>query len=356
MKKLKVAVIFGGCAEEHLVSCKSAYNIITHMNMEKYEVTTIGITKDGRWMHYTGPADKIIDDNWIEECWCTPAYIVPDRSVHGYVEIVDGKAVNNYIDVVFPVLHGKYGEDGTIQGLLEMAQIPYVGCNLYSSVLCIDKDLAHQHAKNAGVKVTKSVVLMSYEKIEKVEKTVSDFHYPLFVKPASSGSSFGVTKVDKREELENAVEEARKHDNKIIIEEGVSGCEVGCAVLGKEDKLKVGEVDQIELSHGFFRIHQEKKPEESSENSVINVPAHLDDKVVAKIKEQAKIIYNALGCSGIARVDMFLTPENEVVFNEVNSMPGFTVYSRYPRMMEAAGISVSDVVDKIIGLAVEGEK
>lgn len=351
MKQIKVAILFGGCSEEYKISLKSAQNIITNIDKLKYEVIMIGITQDGKWLRYEGHIDRICNDTWNDKRWCTTVIMAPNRDINGIIEIKDGKTFVIKIDVVFPVLHGKYGEDGSIQGLFELANITYVGCKMCSSVLCMDKNVAHQNVKNAGVKVTRSIAMYDYEMIDNKLAQINTLKYPLFVKPAGSGSSFGVTKVYSESELTPAVCEARKYDNKIIIEEGIEGCEVGCAVLGVGNYLTVGEVDQIELSHGFFRIHQEENPEIASENSTIHVPALLEAKITTQIKESAKIIYSSLGCTGLARVDMFLTPENEILFNEVNSMPGFTSYSRYPRMMEAAGISISEIIDTVIGFA-----
>ncbi len=351
MKQIKVAILFGGCSEEYKISLKSAENIINNIDKLKYEVIMIGITQDGQWLKYEGPVDMISTDTWNDKTWCTPVIMAPNRDIHGIIEIKDGKTFVTKIDVAFPVLHGKYGEDGSIQGLFELATIPYVGCKMCSSVLCMDKNVAHENVKNSGIKVTRSIAIYDYENIDSKLGQINTLRYPLFVKPAGSGSSFGVTKVYYESELTSAVTDARKYDNKIIIEEGIEGCEVGCAVFGVGNDLTVGEVDQIELSHGFFRIHQEDKPEIASENSTIYVPALLEESITKQIKESAKIIYSALGCTGLARVDMFLTPENEILFNEVNSMPGFTSYSRYPRMMEAAGISISEIIDKVIELA-----
>lgn len=336
-KKKKVAVLFGGKSEEHDIALKSAYNIIKNMDLLKYELVLIGITKQGEWMLYQGPAELLPGDHWIDAAKC---------------EMIQTEDLKNMgIDIVFPVLHGKYGEDGTIQGLLETLGLPYVGCRVDSSVLCMNKDLAQIVVRHAGIGVTASVILHSYEALEDKQEEYNKLQYPLFVKPADSGSSFGVTKVYEEAGLVSAVEEARRFSKRVLIEEGVEGCEVGCAILGSDGKLLVGEVDQIELDHGFFRIHQEENPEVKSDNSVIHVPAKLEETVMQKIKKTAKHIYCVLECTGLARVDMFLTPDQEVIFNEVNSMPGFTSYSRYPRMMEAAGIGMPEIIDRVIELA-----
>lgn len=354
MSQLKVAVIFGGVSQEHDISCKSAANIISHMDRETYEVIMIGITKEGSWLRYHGPAELIPEDKWINDMWCKPVALVPNRDIHGIISL-DGEATVEKIDVIFPALHGKYGEDGCIQGLFELAGIPYVGCKVPASVLCMDKDVAHRTVKQAGVCVTDSVVLYDFENIEAKRASIERMSYPLFVKPASLGSSFGVTMVNYADELDQAIEEAFAYDHKIIVEQGVAGYEVGCSILGNGETLQLGDIDKIDLTHGFFRIHQEKDPEKRSENSSIEVPADCGLQLTVKIKETAKKIYKALGCSGLARVDMFVTPYEKVLFNEVNSMPGFTSYSRYPRMMKSAGISMKEVIDQSIVLALEPE-
>ena len=244
------------------------------------------------------------------------------------------------------MIHGKFGEDGTIQGLLELSGIPYVGCDIQSSVICMDKSLAYMVVKNAGIKVPGFRVLQKGDNLE--AETLS---YPVFVKPARSGSSFGVNKVCRAEELQAAVTEAGKYDCKILVEEAVSGSEVGCAILGNENALMAGEVDQIELRHGFFKIHQEAQPEKGSENAVIRVPAVLPDEVRERIQKTAMKIYRILGCRGLARIDLFLREDGCIVLNEVNTMPGFTSYSRYPRMMTAAGFTLTEILDRLIELS-----
>ncbi|MCO7125048.1 D-alanine--D-alanine ligase [Sporolactobacillus shoreicorticis] len=352
MKKATVGILFGGNSAEYKISLKSAYSIITSLNTEKYEPVLIGITKEGSWKRYTGSADTIPEDTWNGQN-CVPASILPDKSFHGLIEQRDGQLVCTHLDAVFPVLHGKNGEDGTIQGLLELSGIPYVGCNVLSSSIGMDKDISHHIVKDAGFRVPETVSITGKVSEEQLKKIGNGLGYPLFVKPANGGSSFGVTKVENSANLLAAVADAQKYDNKICIEEAIVGCEVGCSLLGKGDDLTVGEVDQIVLSHGFFRIHQESHPETDSENSTVRVPADVSSDIQKRIKETAKAIYSVLGCTGLARIDMFLTPDHEVVFNEINTMPGFTSYSRYPRMMKAAGISLSQVTDAAIQLALQ---
>jgi D-alanine--(R)-lactate ligase len=250
------------------------------------------------------------------------------------------------LDLVLPVLHGKLGEDGAMQGLLELSGIPYAGCDVQSSAVCMDKSLAYTVAGSAGIATPKFWTVTAEENIDPDLPT-----YPVFVKPARSGSSFGVSKVSRTEDLPSAVETAREYDSKVLIEAAVAGSEVGCAVLGNDRELLIGEVDRISLSHGFFRIHQEIEPESGSENSTPIVPADISPEARSLVQQTAKAVYRALGCSGLARVDMFLKEDGTVVLNEVNTLPGMTSYSRYPRMMAAAGLPLAEVIDRIVSLA-----
>lgn len=344
MNRLKIAVLFGGCSEEHDVSVKSAREVADNINLDKYEPVYIGITRSGDWLLCDGPRFGWENDN------CRTVVISPSRKTHGLLLINEGKCETLYLDAAFPVLHGKTGEDGAMQGLLELSGIPYAGCDVQSSALCMDKSLAYILTKNAGIATPEFMVFNREETID-----LNSLKYPVFVKPARSGSSFGVTRVNCEEEISIAVDSAKRYDSKIIIEQAVSGCEVGCAVLGNSPDLITGEVDQINLSHGFFRIHQENSPETGSENSKITVPASLLLEKRRQIQETSKKIYTALGCRGLARVDMFLRENGQIVLNEVNTLPGFTSYSRYPRMMAAAGITLPEIIDRCITLALKGD-
>ena len=345
MDRLKIAIIFGGCSEEHLISVKSAREVAKNLDIEKYEPFYIGITKDGDWKLCQSP-----DPNWESES-CRPAMLSPDRSVHGLLVLEQGHYKTIRLDMVFPVLHGKLGEDGAIQGLLELSGIPYVGCDVQSSALCMDKSLAYIVARNAGIATPNFWTVAANENIDADRIT-----YPVFVKPARSGSSFGVSKVCRKEELLRAMETAREYDSKVLIEEAIVGSEVGCAILGDDTSLIVGEVDQVCLSQGFFRIHQESEPENGSENSIVIVPADISAEKRLLVQETAKTIYRALGCRGLSRVDMFLKEDGTVILNEVNTLPGMTSYSRYPRMMTAAGLPFAEVIDRIVSVTLIGER
>ncbi|WP_410641253.1 D-alanine--(R)-lactate ligase [Amycolatopsis sp. lyj-346] len=340
MDRLKVGIVFGGCSEEHPVSVKSAREVARHLDAGKYEPFWIGITKSGAWKLCDGP----------EENWETGRTVVlsPDRSVPGLLVLEDGKYETIGLDVVLPVLHGKLGEDGAMQGLLELSGIPYAGCDVPSSALCMDKSLAYVVAGSAGIATPNFRTASAGE-------DVGGLTYPVFVKPARSGSSFGVGKVSTEDELAAAIGAAAQYDSKVLIEEAVAGSEVGCAVLGNGAELFAGEVDRIALSHGFFRIHQEDAPESGSENSTPIVPADVPAETRARVQETAKAIYRALGCRGLARVDMFLKEDGTVVLNEVNTLPGLTSYSRYPRMMAAAGVPLPELLDRLVSLALTGK-
>lgn len=341
MHRLRLGVLFGGACEEHPISVKSAREVAMHLDDEKYEVTWIGITRSGRWTLCEGPSP-----DW--ECGYRPVVLSPDASAPGLIILDADGSQRRPLDVVLPVLHGRYGEDGAIQGLLELSGVPYVGCAVASSAVCMDKSLAYALAAQAGIATPPHRVLAATDAIDPAA-----LDYPVFVKPARSGSSFGVTKVSRADDLRTAIAVARSYDPKVLIEDAVCGSEIGCAVLGERFGVITGELDRVHLAGGFFRIHQEDSPETGSENATFIVPADIDDKARRRVVDTAKVIYRALGCAGLARVDMFLT-DTGVVLNEVNTMPGLTSYSRYPRMMAAAGLSLGEVLDRLISLATSG--
>lgn len=344
MLRLRVGILFGGSSEEHPISVKSAQEVAKNLDTQRYEPLWIGITESGAW--------KLCDDpgpQW-EDGTCRPAVLSPDRSVHGLLVLDQDAYEMIRLDVVLPVLHGRFGEDGATQGLLELAGIPYAGCDVQSSALCMDKALTYVVARSAGVATPNHWVVAADDELHP-----DRLPYPVFVKPARSGSSFGVSKVERAEDLPSAIKAARQYDTKVLIEEVVVGREVGCAIIGDRSDPLVGEVDRIALSHGFFRIHQEPEPERDSENSTAIVPADISAEARALVQKTAKTLYRALGCSGLARVDMFLVDDETVVLNEVNTLPGMTSYSRYPRMMAAAGLPLSVVLDQVISLALQGK-
>lgn len=348
-EKKKIGILFGGCSTEYEVSLQSAFSVITHMDMGKYTPVLIGLEKkSGTWYWYQGNAEHILDDTWFLQKKCIPVFPSTDRSLHGFYYLEDGSLHSLILDAVFPVLHGKNGEDGTVQGLLKLAGIPVIGCDILSSAVGMDKEMAHQVVSAAGIKVPKSVVFHKDTPEEKIKSAAAALMYPVFVKPDRSGSSFGITKVTGEENLLPAVEKAFEHDNLVLLEENIPGFEVGCAVLGCNN-LIVGEIDEIELSEGFFDYTEKY----TMKTSKIHVPARISKEKARELKEAAKKIYRLLHCSFFARVDMFLTPDGEIYFNEVNTIPGFTVHSRYPNMMKEAGISFDKVIDMLLEMREE---
>ena len=339
MSALELGILFGGIGEEHDVSVKSAREVARSLDPDRYRPHWIGITRDGAWLLCDGP-----DGDWAGP-GSRPAIISPDRGVHGLVVPTQDGVHTVRLDLVLPVLHGRLGEDGAVQGLLELAGIPYAGCDVAGSAACMDKALAYTLARAAAIATPDFLVVADGEEVDPAALT-----YPVFVKPARSGSSFGVSKVAGPEEVGAAVAIAREYDAKVLVEGAVAGSEIGCAVLGDGADLLVGEVDRVALSHGFFRIHQEATPESGSENATFVVPADIPTADRRRVQEVAVAVYRALGCSGLARVDLFLTPGGEVVLNEVNTMPGLTSYSRYPRMMAAAGLPLPAVLDRLVDL------
>ena len=349
MKKT-VAVIFGGYSPEYGVSLVSAYSIINAINRDKYDVFMIGISREGKWYSFTGDTEDIRSDKWISDERCLRRAIISPSRGEGILECENGCARLRPVDVVFPVLHGKHGEDGTVQGLCELAGIPVVGSGSASSALCMDKDRAHRLVSLHGIRHPKSICFEHVPEENALLNAAGKLQLPLFVKPVKAGSSYGISKVEHSSELLKAVETALIYDDAVIIEENVEGFEAGCAVIGNHD-LITGRIDEIELAGGFFDYDEKY----TLKTSKIHMPARIDKETEQRLQDAAKIIYRALGCRGYARVDMFLTKQREIVFNEVNTIPGFTPFSRFPNMMKGVGVNFEELVDKLIQLSYRGE-
>lgn len=308
MKKSKIAVIFGGCSTEYEVSLQSAYSVLKKLGAEKYEVIPVGITREGKWFHYTGEYERIADNSWWEDIeHLFPAVFPTNRGAGGFIEFHDEKIRNVGVDIAFPVLHGKNGEDGSVQGLFQLSGIPVVGCSVLSSALCMDKTRAHRLVSASGIAVPESLTFTRSSMDAALHDVMAKFHFPLFVKPVRSGSSFGISKVHSADELQKAMISAFEHDSEVLVEENIDGFEVGCAVMGT-DNLTVGRVDEIELSGGFFDYTEKY----TLKTSRIYMPARITPAEEERIQKTAKLIYRTLGCSGFARVDMFYTPEKRI--------------------------------------------
>ena len=340
-----ILFLFGGVSSEYAVSLESAQAVLTHLDQSKFRPLMVGITKDGQWLHYTGAVDAIGADRW-QNADCVPCTLVLHRGARQLL-LLDGTGATRSFDAAFPVMHGKNGEDGTLQGLLELAGVPIVGCGTLASALAMDKDRAHKLAACAGVDIPRGMVFSRGAAPDDWNAAAEELGYPLFVKPVRAGSSFGITRVTAPSQLAAALEEAWRHDREALLEEAVPGFEVGCAVLGTKT-LTVGAVDQVSLSQGFFDYEEKYTLKTAS----IHCPAPILPEEAARIQAAAKVVYRALDLKGFARVDFFLTPGGRVVFNEVNTIPGFTAHSRYPAMMAGVGLDFSALLDRLIGLAV----
>lgn len=348
MKKQTVMVLFGGRSPEHGISLQSAATVLENLDTEKYRPVAVGITREGRWYRFTGSWDAIREDRWSQGA-CTPAILSPDRGDRGLLLLEEGGFWRLPVDVALPMLHGCLGEDGTVQGLIQLAGIPLAGCGVLASALGMDKEMARKAAAAAGVAVPRCHTLGREEAASQAPALARRLGYPVFVKPARAGSSLGVRRVEEEGQLAPALEEALRYDSRVLLEEAVPGFEVGCAIAGT-GALTLGAVDEIHLAGGLLDHGEKYHPV----TSVTRAPARLPEEVTARIKEAAVAVYRALDCAGFARVDLFLTPDQRVLFHEVNTIPGFTPHSRYPAMMAAAGISIPEVLDLVISSATEG--
>ena len=340
-----ILILFGGCSSEYGVSLQSAHGVLQHLDREKYRPLPVGITRTGRWLYCPGEPDRVPGGDW--QASGVPCTLRLDRGQAALL-LLDGSGQELPFDGAFPILHGKNGEDGTVQGLLELAGVPITGCGTLSSALCMDKHRAHQLAALAGVRVPRGRVFTKDASPAEVEQAALDLGFPLFVKPVRAGSSFGISRVSRMEELPEALSAALDHDREALLEEAVPGFEVGCAVLGDPPALTLGAVDEIELSGGFFNFEEKY----TLKTSAIHCPARIPPEQAQAVKAAARTVYTALDCRGFARVDFFLTPAGEVVFNEVNTIPGFTAHSRYPNMMKAIGLEFSGLLDRLLELGV----
>ena len=344
-RPLCVALLFGGLSSEHEVSRVSACTFADNMDPEKYDLVKIGITKEGRWLYTEATTAQMADGSWEDLPGNMPCAISPDRSDHGAILFTPAGHVEKlYIDVVIPALHGLWGEDGTVQGLLELAGVPVVGCGTLASAMAMDKHRAHLLAAAAGVPCPRGAVFRRGAAPEDLAATAAALGYPLFCKPVRAGSSFGVTRVEGPEGLPVAAAVAFAHDDELLLEAAAAGHEVGCAVLGEPGGLTVGAVDWVELAGGFFDYHEKY----TLETAALRCPAPLPPADTARVQAAARTVYEALGCRGFARVDFFLEADGRLLFNEVNTIPGLTAHSRFPTMMAAAGVGFRDLINGLV--------
>ena len=355
MKKLSVCILFGGMSPEHEVSLRSAESVLNNIDKEKYNIFPVGITKEGDWILFGGKDYSMLPKGtWKTHPDNRRAAISPVRG-QGLLSFEGDCVVRERIDVVFPVLHGENGEDGAMQGLLQLAGIPYVGPHIAASAVAMDKTLTKLVADQAGVPQAAWHLVRGGDLNNHMDNTLDTlekrFSYPMFVKPAGTGSSVGVSKAADREALSAALVAAAAFDNKILVEEFIHGREVEVAVMGNDSPVAsiCGEID----SGAEFYDYEAKYV---TDTSVAYIPARISEEVAEQVRESAVKVYSAIGCQGLSRVDFFVTYEdNRVVFNEINTLPGFTSISMYPKLFAASGIPYSELIDALLNLAVEAK-
>lgn len=353
MSRKTILIVFGGRSPEHDVSLISASSVIRNIDKEKYNILKLGITKKGAWLLTDADEDEIKSGKWVDNITNVPAFLSPDTAANRLITLSrDNIYCTIDIDAVFPVLHGEHGEDGTIQGLFELAAIPYVGCGVRSSANCMDKATTKIILDNAGIKQAKSICItkMDFEKDAQtvINKAQQLSPYPLFVKPSGTGSSVGVFKVKDKDALQIALSQAFKYDSKVLVEEYIKGREVEVAVLGN-DNPQASVCGEIVPANEFYDYDAKYV----SDNSALHIPAKIDEQIASKVRSEAVKAFIATDCTGIARVDFFVTDCGDIMLNEINTLPGFTHISMYPKLFEATGIPYKELIDRLILLAFE---
>lgn len=351
MSKQNLCVIFGGVSSEHEVSIASAASVLKNVNQDKYNVHMIYITKNGSWLYYDGSIDEVGNIKDLDSLDLDKAIISPDRADRGLLRFTKEGIVKIPVDVIFPVMHGKNGEDGTLQGLFEIAGIPYVGPQVIGSAVCMDKCMAKILFAHAGIPQADWVELKKGDK-PNFEEIEAKLGYPCFIKPSNAGSSVGVSKARNREELIRGIEIAFKEDYKLLIEEAVSASEIECAVLGNDNPECATALGEIAPAAEFYDY--DAKYNDAA--SILTIPAELDKEVADKIRNCAIAAYKLCECRGMSRVDFFVDKTNgSFKLNEINTLPGFTSISMYPKMWGASGVEYSDLIDRLISCAMEKE-
>ena len=355
MKSLSVCILFGGVSPEHEVSLRSAESVLNNIDESKYNVFPVGITKEGKWILYGGKDySDLPSGRWLTHPDNRQAAISPIRG-QGLLTFEGDCVVRQQIDVVFPVLHGENGEDGTIQGLLQLAGIPYVGPHVAASAVAMDKTLTKLVVDQAGITQAAWHLVRRSDMGSRMEGTLdaleAKFAYPMFVKPAGTGSSVGVSKATEREDLKKALLEAGKYDDKVLVEEFIRGREIEVAVMGNESPVAsvCGEID----SGADFYDYDAKY---ITDTSRAYIPARIPEDLQEEIRKAAVRVFRAIGCQGLSRVDFFATEDGHLVLNEINTLPGFTSISMYPKLFAASGIPYSRLIDELLKLAMEAGK
>ncbi len=350
MNKIKLCVLFGGHSSEYEVSLASAYCVLTNADVEKYDILPVGITREGAWHLYTGDFEKIRDGSWCEST-ADLARVTVDLTPGSRALLVCPPNAVSYtaaVDVVFPVLHGAYGEDGTVQGMLALAGIPFVGCGCASSSVCMDKSLTKLSVAKTGIRQANYVLVRASDSEDDcLRKAESALCYPMFVKPARAGSSVGISKVKSRNELRRALTVAFREDDKVLIEETIIGREIEVAVLEEHGQYTVSDCAEIDAGAEFYDYDAKY----INSTSTFYIPARLPEATRQTVRKCAEKIFRALDCRTLSRVDFFVKEDDTVVFNEINTIPGFTEISMYPKLMMATGMSYRELIDRLIRAA-----
>lgn len=352
MSKIRVAVVFGGRSAEHEVSLQSAKNVIESLDKDKYEPVLIGIDKDGRWF-LNEQSIQLMDAGDPKHIRLSGSNnqvaLTPNGAASKFINLEKKSDIGN-VDVIFPVLHGPFGEDGTIQGLAKLANLPCVGAGILGSSVGMDKDVMKRLLRDAGIPIGKFVTINMYNRSAFSYDSLSvQLGNTLFVKPANLGSSVGISKIRNREEFEAALDVAFSYDLKVVVEEEIKGREIECAILGNEYPMASipGEI----IPHTDFYSYEAKYIDDNGAG--LDIPAKLPAHIVKRVQEIAVATFRALECLGLARVDVFLTPEENIIVNEINTIPGFTKISMYPKLWEESGIPYTELVDRLIQLAID---
>jgi len=346
-KKINIGILFGGKSAEHEISLQSAKNVYEALDKEKYNPVLIAIDKTGKWVSHIEAHQLLLSDNLTDNTQTLDVALIPES--HGNMTIINGGVSLPVLDVVFPILHGPFGEDGTVQGLLKLANIPFVGAGVLGSAVGMDKDVMKRLLRDAGIPIGKYTCVYSEEVIPTFDWIKENLGMPCFIKPANLGSSVGISKVNSENEYHEALELAFSFDNKVLIEEFIKAREIECAVLGNRNPI-ASLPGEVIAQHDFYSYEAKYLDEKGA---IIEIPAKISEEMTLAVQKLAIKTFEVLCCEGLGRVDIFLTEDNKLLVNEINTLPGFTKISMYPKMWEKTGISYSQLIDKLIELAID---
>lgn len=339
---MNLAVLYGGQSTEHEISIKSATGVVENLDRDKYEIHLIKVSKEGEWIYQGDQGVSASNEGKLVS-------FIRRKGQVKVIDLKDGTIISS-IDVAFPVLHGLNGEDGTIQGLFSLLKLNYVGCDVFSSAACIDKDYCKRLLADAGIPVSPGTVFFSHKQEDiSFERVESDYGMPVYIKPAKLGSSVGVHKVYNKEDFEKAMQDAFTYDEKVLVEQNIECREIECAVLGNKD-AKSSILGEITSNTEFYSFESKY---ENADGANLYIPARIEDDLSDQLRKMAVEAFKVMGCEGLSRVDFFLTKENDVYINEINTLPGFTTISMYPKLWEATGLSYGSLLDELIKLARE---